>query len=74
MYTEQKPNDRRKIQGIARRLKKERAELDKLAEKYGTCDPMQGLEEYAYWVEDALEHTQSKFQNFKTANKAARRG
>jgi len=69
---DQKPNDRRKAQGVISRLQKERAVLDLLAAKYNASNPSLSLEEYAEFVLEALEATPAKFINYKTANRAHR--
>jgi hypothetical protein len=71
---DQKPNDRRKVQGVLSRLSKERKTLDLLAGKYHAKYELANLEEYADLVSDALENTPSKFINYKTANQAHRAG
>lgn len=65
----QKPNDRRVLEGVVRRLEKERKLLDKMQEKYPnyTCD---NLEDYAKRTLAKLEDTLSPFIGYKTANKA----
>jgi len=76
MFHEQKPNDRRAIQGVINRLAKERKKVERLAEKYQAESPAQyvSLETWALDVAAKLEATPSKFINYKTANKALRNG
>jgi len=71
MAFDQKPNDRRRLEGIVRRLKKERALLDKMQEKYPTYSD-DNLEDYAMRTLCKLEDTPSEFISYKTANKAHR--
>jgi len=70
---DQRPNDRRKIDGIIRRLAKERAELDKLQDKYPSTYIGRDLEQYAFCTKKTLEEgTDNRFEDYGTLNKANR--
>jgi hypothetical protein len=68
---DQKPNDRRKAEGIVRRLRKERDQLNKLSKKY-PVDSQFSLEDYADDILERLEKTPSEWTDYKTLNKASR--
>ena len=72
---DQKPNDRRQVQGVIARLKKERVKLENLAEKYKVRESHQtweSLEAFADAVLEGVEETPSTFVNYKQANQAHR--
>jgi hypothetical protein len=68
---DQKPNDRRKAEGIVRRLRKERDQLNKLSKKY-PVDSQFSLEDYADDLLERLEKTPSEWTDYKTLNRASR--
>ena len=69
---DQKPNDRRRLEGIIRRLEKERKLLDKMQDKYEAIGNGYDLEEYALQTLSTLEKTLSPFIDYKGANKASK--
>jgi hypothetical protein len=71
MGFDQKPNDRRKAEGIIRRLRKERNTLDKLSKKY-PVDSQFSLEDYADDILVRLEKTPSEWIDYTTLNKASK--